>query len=103
MELTRRQEELIERGVVALERMAEDPVINVEVGPPVCPHCETVNPEIRMEEAEGSGKLSEFVVQGHCLSCNKIFYAIPDHWTTAKNSEHARELLEEKLTTSGYD
>ena len=103
MELTRRQEELIELGVSALERLAEDPVIQMETGPPVCPHCETMNPEVRVQEGEASGPLAEFVIQAHCLRCNKVFYAVPIQWAVSTTVEEAGYLLQEKADLNGFD
>jgi hypothetical protein len=103
VEITRRQEELMERAVSALERMAEDPVIEMETAPPVCPHCEKFNPDVRIHEAEASGPMSEFVIQAQCLTCIKVFYALPFQWAAVRTVEEVKNLLEEKLTEGGYN
>jgi hypothetical protein len=96
-------EEILGRGVTALERaasalelLAQDPVINVEVRPPVCPHCNTLNPVVRVEESAASGKLGEFVIQAHCVSCNNVFYSLPMQWDCVKTPDEARIVLEER-------
>jgi len=96
VQMTSRQEELIERGVRALERMAEDPVIQVETGPPVCPHCEKINPTVRVEETTATGALGEFIIQAHCTHCNHVFYAVPYQWAVSKTVSEAGQILKEK-------
>jgi hypothetical protein len=99
----RRYEELLERGVNALERLAEDPVIQIETGPPVCPFCDTMNPSVRVEESSSSGPLVEFVIQAHCLHCNQVFYAVPYQWVCTKTTEEAGEAIQEKVKLGGYE
>lgn len=78
-----------ERVVSALERqatasesllaIAEKEAIEFvnEEQPPVCPHCGKVDPEVTMLlEARASGKLSEFVAQVECHSCNRASYIV---------------------------
>jgi hypothetical protein len=94
---------LLERGVSALERLASDPVIHVESGPPICPHCETMNPMVLVRETEERGKLAEFVITAMCLSCQKFFWAIPQMMHTSKSQEEAQDVLAERLEAGGFD
>lgn len=87
----------LERIAAATERLAEDPVIHVESGPPVCPFCERMNPEIRVSESENRGPLGEYVLQAQCLSCNEIFYAIPQMWLTVRTTDEVRTELEDRI------
>lgn len=87
---------LLERGVSALERLADDPVLQLETGPPVCPHCEKENPVVRVEERAAQGKLGSWLLQAHCLNCNFVFYALPTQWETTKSIEEARMLVTER-------
>ena len=66
---------------MALEKMAQDPVLEMEVGPPVCPHCQKFNPSVRSHEGEEEGPLFEFVAQFLCLECGKVFYGLPVQWS----------------------
>lgn len=93
--------DLLERGVSAIERLAEDPVIHMETGPPVCPHCERVNPAVRVEEGTATGPLAEFLIQAHCQHCNNVFYAFPFQWTTVKTTDEARKIVAERVELSG--
>lgn len=86
----------LERIAVGIEKLAEDPVINIESGPPVCPFCERMNPEIRVSESEARGPLGEFVVQAQCLGCNEIFFAIPQMWLTVKTSDEVSIEMEDR-------
>lgn len=86
----------LERIASGIEKLAEDPVINIESGPPVCPNCERMNPEIRVSESEARGPLGEYVIQAQCLSCNEIFYAIPQMWLTVKNMSEVRMEMEDR-------
>jgi hypothetical protein len=97
-----RMEELLERGVTALEKLADDEIeLKVETKPPVCPHCQQFNPEIRVE-INGTGSLVEFFIQAHCLSCNNVFYVLPYQWDTVKTVDEVRALTEEKVALGGY-
>jgi len=92
----------LERAADALERLAEDPVIEMETGPPVCPHCETINPTVRVEESSAQGKLGEFVIQAHCLHCNSVIYALPVQWQCVKTTDEAGEILREMEEIRGH-
>jgi hypothetical protein len=97
------ERELLERGVRAIERLAEDPVIQVETKPPICPHCETMNPNVRVQEHEADGRLAEFVIQAECLKCHKLFLAMPMQWEVVKTVEDARQLVNERNAQRGFD
>jgi hypothetical protein len=95
--------EYLERGVSAIERLAQDPEIRVDTGPPVCPHCRRDNPTVRIEESEGTGALAEFVIRAACLHCGQLFYAVPYQWATAKTVPETEQLVTERAELSGYD
>jgi hypothetical protein len=101
MSMDRRLEELLERGVKAVERLAEDPVIEVETKPPVCPSCDRMNPSVRTQQSEGEGKLAEFVIQAECQHCHKVFYGIPVQWFTTSEIEEAKVVIEERSRNGG--
>jgi hypothetical protein len=94
---------LLERGVSAVERLAEDPVIHMETGPPVCPNCDRKNPVVRVEESSATGLLGEFVIQCHCQHCDYVFYGIPIQWNCVKTTSQASEILKERAELSGYE
>lgn len=84
MEIDTELRELLRRGVIAVEALAEDPVIHVESGPPVCPFCEMMNPKVLVRESEASGPLGEYLLQAQCQNCNELFYAVPQIWLTVR-------------------
>lgn len=96
-------EELLERIAKACERMAEDPVIQMETGPPVCPHCEHINPIIRVEESGGAGLMAEFVIKAQCTACGNVFYAIPLQFQVTARLTEVPEILEARREIAGYE
>lgn len=88
--------DLLQRGVTALERMAEDPIVNLEIGIPACPHCDTINPMVMVRESEAVGKLAEVVFQCTCQSCHEQFIGMPTQWFCARNVEEAQEYRQER-------
>lgn len=94
--------DLLERGVNALENLAKDPEIQIPAFPAVCPHCEQMNPPVRVDESEGEGRLAEFVIKARCLMCSKVFYALPMQWIVARTVEEAEIAAKERAENSGY-
>jgi bacterioferritin-associated ferredoxin len=102
--MDRRLEDLLVRGVAALEKIAQDEFeIQVETKPPVCPHCDTMNPTVRVSESVTQGRLAEFVVQAFCTNCNNIFYVIPLQTECVKTQEDARNVISDKVRIGGYE
>lgn len=93
---------LLERGVVALEKLNDEPVFQVETKPPVCPHCERVNPVVFTREDEGTGNMAEIVYRFECQHCKNIFFAIPIHWEAVKSTMEAEALVRERIDVGGY-
>lgn len=85
-----------------MERLAEDPVVELETGPPVCPHCERVNPEIRVQEKETTGAMAEFLIRAHCQHCNNLFYGLPIHWLNFRDVDEVRIAIAERMEVGGY-
>lgn len=100
MELTRRQEEMLERAVTALERLAQDPVIEIEAAPPACPHCGQFNPTVTVEK-DTDGPLGECVLQARCGSCGRGFFALPITWEMAISPDEVRQAMAERAELNG--
>lgn len=94
--MEKRLEELVERGVQALEALAKDPVVEIEAGPPVCPACGVFNPEISINETNSKGPLFEYVLIPVCNSCNTRFYAVPQTWHMFMRREEVQAQMEER-------
>lgn len=84
----------------ALVKLAEDPVVLFDSGPPLCPHCERVNPVVAVSEREASGPLNEIVIQAVCMHCKKQFFAVPVMWACVKTVEEVREVMQERAEIS---
>jgi hypothetical protein len=90
-----RMEELAERATIALEALAQDPIIEIEAAPPICPHCGKMNPTITIEEG-GEGPLAEIFFAAKCGECNKGFFAVPVTWHMHTTLETIREEMKER-------
>lgn len=94
--------ELLERGVTALEKLSDDPVIHMETGPAVCPHCDKVNPVVRAEESDGTGLMAEIVYRMQCMNCSNVFYGVPLQWSTMTSLDQAADVIQERAEVAGY-
>lgn len=95
--------QLLERGVVALENLSKEPEIQIPAFPAVCPHCETMNPPVQVNESEGTGKLAEFVLKTQCLMCSQVFYALPMQFICVKTVREAEIANKERAEHLGYN
>lgn len=94
--------EILTRLTEAVEKLGEDPVIQVETAPPVCPHCETMNPVISVDESGGTGLMAEFIIRCKCHKCNRIFYALPIQWRCVGEISQLEQVIAEQKELSGY-
>lgn len=85
-----REEELWERAVTALEKIAEEPIMQTVGGPPICPHCNTLNPRVTVIEGESVGPLVEFCMIATCGPCGNTIYGVPLEWAIFSDAEEAR-------------
>jgi len=77
-----RLEELLERIALGVEKMASDPEIEIEGGPPICPTCGTMNPVVEMASQEGGrGPLAEIAIEATCTVCGGLVIAIPESYS----------------------
>lgn len=73
----------------ALEKLVNEPLIEITPAPPVCPHCGRINPEIQTRGGNPTtGLMSHYVMEAVCISCGGEIYAITRDWKVAgKRSE----------------
>lgn len=95
--------EVLERVASALESLAQDPVIQVETMPPVCPHCEEINPIVSVKETEGTGPLGEIVIKATCMRCHREFIAVPVQMQSVSTISDAVELVNERNELRGFN
>jgi hypothetical protein len=100
--MDRETRELLERGVAAIERLAQDPVIEMQTGPPVCPHCGAMNPTVKVDDQAGEGLLGDFVIRAQC-QCGEVFYAIPVQWDNVGSMEEAAQVISERNDLRGFN
>jgi hypothetical protein len=97
--MTGRTEELLERIALALEKLASDPVVEIESGPPLCPHCGAFNPTVRKpEEGEAVGPLGEFIIVADCGECGQTLYGTVESYSMHATKESVREEIEARRT-----
>src|SRR5215471_21411801 len=87
MQVSRQVTDLLERGVVALEKLASDPQVEIEAGPPFCPHCGMHDPTIQITQDSGEGPLSEFLIVGTCGTCGEKMYGLVESYSMHRNIE----------------
>lgn len=95
----------LERIAVALERMLEEPAVEImEPTPPICPYCNSINPVVTTEDSGGSGQISEFIIRGNCGNCGNIIFAVSNEWVLHPDSDSVQmhlNLLSERNERSG--
>lgn len=104
---SRREEELLERQTIAVERQADaydklvdiatrEEMIVAEPGPSICPHCGKLNPTITVLDNDGSGPIDEYLLAAETHCCNRPIFAIPDSWIIAPSQAEAESIMEMK-------
>jgi hypothetical protein len=96
----RHMEKLVERMAISLEKLAEDPVLQIESGPPVCPFCNTIA-EVEIQEDSGEGPLAVYIIKPTCLHCHNPFFAIPLEWAIFTTHEEAQAEIEKRAEVFG--
>jgi len=82
-----------EKIAAALEGFREDNEIQVEFGPPVCPHCGTFNPRVTTHESVSEGELADFIIDADCMECGKRMYGVVESYSMHASMETAVEEL----------
>ena len=94
----------LKRIASSLEKLAETPILETEGGPPICPHCLALNPEISIAEADESrGPLGLFCLDAKCCNCNQTMFAVPIEWAIFKNVTDAQSELERRAGILNVD
>lgn len=82
--------ELLERIADAIEKMASDPEIEIEGGPPICANCGMMNPEVIITAQEaGRGPLAEIAIEATCTHCGSLCIAVPESYSMHKSRQTA--------------
>lgn len=84
-----------------IEKLNDSPVLEVESGPALCPHCQTINPVVIIEDTEGRGHMAELVMECQCCHCSKTFYGRPMNWAIFENRMEIALSLERAEKVNG--
>lgn len=88
----------------ALEKLAADPEVEIEVGPPICPSCGMIDPEILLPEQESlRGPMSELVVDGLCCNCNHQIYIVIESYSVHQGKVTAMNEIRERKKAGFFD
>jgi len=95
-----RLEELTERIANAVEKLASDPEIEIEGGPPLCPTCGRLNPIVDLPPQDsGRGPLAEIAIEATCTHCGGLVIAIPESYSMHRIREQAMQELTAKAAS----
>jgi hypothetical protein len=87
--------EPLERIADALEKLASDPEIEMEVGPPICPSCGKLNPTMVLPPQEGGrGPMAELIVDGACGHCGMNIFIVIESYSVHKTGQTAAHEIE---------
>jgi hypothetical protein len=79
----------------AVEKLAAEPEVEIEVGPPVCPSCGKINPTVELPNQEGGqGPMAEIIVNGFCTHCGRSFYIVIESFSVHQSVTTAGEEIE---------
>lgn len=84
---------LIERGVIALEKLNEEVQVEIDPGPPICPHCGAEDPEVTCVEGASVGPLSEIVIEARCMECENTLYGLVESYSMHRTMETVKDEL----------
>lgn len=73
----------VKRIADSLVKLVNEPLIEITPSPPQCPHCGRINPQVQLDQATGTGAISEFILEATCANCGKPLYAIAREWVIA--------------------
>jgi hypothetical protein len=91
------EKEPLLRIAEALEKLASDPEVEIEAGPPICPSCGAFDPEIVLPDQESArGLMSEVIVQATCGLCKAEIYIVIESYSVHKGGRTATLEIEER-------
>jgi len=95
--MDKQDREILERIAVSLEKLAEDPQIEIEAGPPMCPNCGKLNPQITIfQEDKAEGQLGEWILEAECHHCNSPIFGWVESWSLHRMRETLIQELQER-------
>lgn len=93
-----------ERIADALEKLASDPEVEIEAGPPLCPSCGKMNPDIILAPTESArGPMSQIVVEGQCGNCHHPIYVAIESYSCHRAKETLKAEIEARETAGVWN
>ena len=85
-----------------LERLVDEPMVEIESAPPKCPHCNIINPSIVMAPSDQiAGPVNEFILVGRCTNCQNDIFGIATGWLINSDQKTAIDNLKQILGRNG--
>lgn len=102
--MTGRLEELLERIASGVEKLANDPEIEIDSGPALCPACGKLNPIVDMPSSEGGrGPLAEIAIEAQCTHCGHNLYAVVESYSMHQHREQAVAEIKERAASYNHE
>lgn len=93
----KKQRDPLERMADALEKLTVEPEVEIELGPPLCPHCGKLNPMVTVPaQEEQGGPLVELFHMMWCQHCEKGFYVVTESYSCHRDFTEAKAEIEER-------
>ena len=87
----------LERIADALEKLIEQPEIELEFGPPICASCGKFNPVIRIDAQDAQeGPMLEIVTVATCTHCNERLYVVHESFSVHCTLDTVRQEIEQR-------
>lgn len=87
--------ESLARIADSLEKLTSEPEVEIESGPPICPHCGKLDPVVIVEPDEGgTGEMSQIVIPCRCTECGQPIYIAIDSYSVHQTVETLKTELE---------
>jgi hypothetical protein len=102
--MDRRVHEVLDRIASGIEALAEDPQVEINAGPPVCPSCNAFDPSVALAFQEGGiGPMSQIIIDGTCTNCTKRFFIVIESYSVHKTIETAGEEIKAREKAGFFD
>ena len=100
--MANRTDELLERIASGVEKMASDPEVEIEFGPPLCPTCGKINPTVTLGAEDGGvGPLAEIFFSVLC-ECGARIHVNIESYSCHAQLEDARTELRERNARENF-
>lgn len=82
------------RIATSLEKLVDEPMVEVQSRPAQCPHCGMISPTVEISKQDDPliGRLTNYIVEAKCTNCNQIFWALPANWTMFSDWDSVLEI-----------